>query len=468
MPQATNVLLFDDSSESATLGDACLIAVLSSITMMLRLVDIMVKKQSKRKRRNKIYQRIQRNRRTIQSLYEEYGNLFTRAYRMDYETFKVLHERLKPGIDEYISKNHNRTNYTKTGDTPTFYRPNGEIKSEIRLGAALRYFAGGSYLDITISHAIGKTDVYRSVWSVVHAANQCPSLQFKFPTTVAECKSVAEEFTFRSQAGFNNCVGCIDGMLVWTEKPLPTQCDKVGVDSGKFFCGRKGKYGLNLQGVCDAKRRFTYISVQHPATASDYLSFVTSSLYQQLTQGSGLPSGFCLYGDNAYVNESYMCVPFPNTSSGPKDAYNYYQSQLRINIECAFGILTNRWRILKSPLNANIPINRVNALISCLCKIHNFCIDNGNTKPPQRYPHDALTLMDFINETGSEDARPLGLLGGGEHFDDIPQGRRGANRRSQRLANQGQQTEHTIIPRNDMLQHVITRDVHRPRPFHMD
>ena len=62
-----------------------------------------------------------------------------------------------------------------------------------------------------------------------------PSLQFKFPTTVTECKEVAEEFTFRSQAGFNNCVGCIDGMLVWTEKPLSTQCDKVRVDSGKFL-----------------------------------------------------------------------------------------------------------------------------------------------------------------------------------------------------------------------------------------
>ena len=36
-------------------------------------------------------------------------------------------------------------------------------------------------------------------------------------------------------------------------KPLSTQCDKVGVNSGKFFCGRKGKYGLNLQGVCDVK-----------------------------------------------------------------------------------------------------------------------------------------------------------------------------------------------------------------------
>ena len=105
MPQATNILLYDYSSQSEMLGDACLIAVLSSITMVLCLVDIVVKKQSKRKRRNKIYQRIQQNRRTIQSLYDEYGILFTRAYRMDYETFKVLHDLLKPGIDEYISNN---------------------------------------------------------------------------------------------------------------------------------------------------------------------------------------------------------------------------------------------------------------------------------------------------------------------------------------------------------------------------
>ena len=98
-------------------------------------------------------------------------------------------------------------------------------------------------MDITISHAIGKIDVYCSVWSVIHATNQCPSLQFKFPTTVAECKEVAEEFMFQSQAGFNNCVGCIDGMLVWTEKPLSTQCDKAGVDSGKFFADGRPSMG---------------------------------------------------------------------------------------------------------------------------------------------------------------------------------------------------------------------------------
>ena len=41
--------------------------------------------------------------------------------------------------------------------------------------------------------------------------------------------------------------------------------------------------------------------------------------------------------------------------------------------------------------------------------------------PPQCYQHDSLTLMDFVNEQDSDDPRPIGLLGGGEHFIDIPE-----------------------------------------------
>ena len=54
---------------------------------------------------------------------------------------------------------------------------------------------------------------------------------------------------------------------------------------------------------------------------SDYSSFPMSSLYGHLTnEDTHLPSGYCLYGDNAYVNDTYMAVPYPSTSSGPKDA----------------------------------------------------------------------------------------------------------------------------------------------------
>ena len=85
--------------------------------------------------------------------------------------------------------------------------------------------------------------------------------------------------------------------------------------------------------------------------------FVTSALYGCLMNDeTTLPNGYYLYRDNAYVNDTFMTMPYPLISSGPKDAYNFYHSQVRINIECAFGILVNWWCILKMPLSAKIPI----------------------------------------------------------------------------------------------------------------
>ena len=366
MPQATNLISNDDSMQAEALGTACLVSIIGTINILLIVLDQTIRYNKKWRRSSTKH--IPRKRRTLHSLKLEYGYLFQRAYRMDYTAFHHLHELLKNGISEYIRKDQVR----HSNGGKCFHYCNGEITMELRLACALRFFAGGSYLDITISHGIGKTDVYRSVWAVVHATNSCKQLEFHFPMTQEQCKQVAQGFAPRSKAGFNNCIGCIDGMLLWTEKPNASECQKVGVDSGKFFCGRKGKFGLNLLRVCDSMRRFTYISIQHPASSSDYLAFVTSSLYVQFTEGEGLPKGFCLYGDNAYVNDTYMAVPFPNTSNGPRDSYNYYHSQVRINIECSFGVLTNRLRILKSPLSSHIPIHRINALVLCLCKLHNF------------------------------------------------------------------------------------------------
>ena len=203
------------------------------------------------------------------SIRNEYGNLFEHAYRMDYPSFLELHELLKDGIEEYVCKEVTSTN--SSANQP-FYRKNGKITMQIRLACALWYFAGGSYLDIIMSHSVGKTDFYRSIWAVVHATNECSSLDFQFPSTLAKCQSISNEFSLRSKAGFTNCIGCIDGLLIWLEKPSKDQCNEVGVDSGKFLCGQKGKFGLNLQGICDARQRFTYISIQHPASASDYLA----------------------------------------------------------------------------------------------------------------------------------------------------------------------------------------------------
>ena len=85
---------------------------------------------------------------------------------------------------------------------------------------------------------------------------------------------------------------------------------------------------------------------------------------------------------------------------------------------------------------------------------------------PNRYIHDSLTLMDFMQTGENGDVRPLGLLGGGEHFADINGGLHKASRMGQ-----GQIAFNDIIPcastclRTTMLQHVITCDIHRPHPF---
>ena len=150
---------------------------------------------------------------------------------MDFVAFHQLHELLKHGISEYIQNDQ----IHQSNGGKCFHYHNDEITTEIHLACTLQLFAGGSYLDITIFNGIGKTDVYRSVWSVIHATNSCKELEFHFLTT--QCKQVAEGFAFQSKAGFSNCIRCIDGMLLWMEKPNANECQKVGADSRKFFCG---------------------------------------------------------------------------------------------------------------------------------------------------------------------------------------------------------------------------------------
>ena len=152
MPQATNRLCYDDDSiQSETLRDACMIAVLASITTVLCWIDMYLHNNKKSTRRSTTYHCINHKRRTIQLVHQEYGCLFSRAYWMNYKGFMALHDLLQQGIKEYITNNNNCTNYTSPNNesSSSFHVHNGDISLEIHLAVALRYFAGGSYLDIS-------------------------------------------------------------------------------------------------------------------------------------------------------------------------------------------------------------------------------------------------------------------------------------------------------------------------------
>ena len=326
---------------------------------------------SNKKRKSKVkqykYIRQKRRRKSVADVYSEMGrDNFRRAYRMHYRTFVNLYHLLKSHMQRAMSY---KIGWKKGS-------PNGRIHLTVRLAVAIRFFAGGSSVDLLSIYGISRTEVNVSVTCVIAAIRNCPSLQIKFPTGHNEQMEIAKGFQELSDSKFSNCVGAIDGMLVWIRMPSKKECAKVGVGQKKFFCARKNKYGLNMQATCDSKRRFINVSIHHPAATSDFMAFQTSNFRSELEKEGFLSEGLCLFGDSAYVNTKYMVTPYQRCGSGTaEDNFNFFQSQVRITIECAFGVLVQRWGILRTPAPQQFSIKKVCDMVFALCQLHNFLIN---------------------------------------------------------------------------------------------
>jgi hypothetical protein len=322
-----------------------------------------------------------------------------------------------------------------------------------------RYFAGGSPYDIATTFGIAFSEVFVSVWRVVDAVNRSTTFDIEYPHTAEEQHEIAQEFHKVSGADIKCCAGAIDGLLIWIHKPSRNCCIATSCADGKFLCGRKNKFGLNLQAVADVKGRFLDVSIMYPGSTSDCLAFEGMELYNRLERG-GLHGDLCLFGDNAYVNTSYMATPYLG-SNQTQDTYNFFHSQLRIRVECAFGMFTERWSLLRRIMPRKITVKKTVALVTCLAKLHNFCIDERDKQdriyaPDEAYieMHGAVPLDSVTNADHQQ--IPVQLLGGGDHFDDIT---RADRRRRVRL---GMNNSNGLLPRQRMLMEKSNLGVSRP------
>jgi hypothetical protein len=293
----------------------------------------------------------------------------------------------------------------------------------LEISLALRYFAGGSPYDLIVSHGVSHSSIFNSIWRVVRAINRCNELRIQFPADHSIQRNIAEGFKAKSRVGFDNCVGCIDGLLIWTEKPAENEAHEMKTGSKAFFCGRKGKFGYNLQAVADANGRFLSVWIIHPASSSDFISFIRSKLYVKLNSPGFLADGLVLFGDNAYVSTDYMVTPYKSIRAGPKDDFNFFHSQLRINIERAFGMLVKRWAILRKPMSFRMGSRKQIALTMALCSLHNYCMDDPGTATVSLanvYSQDSnQQTATYYDERSVVNDVNRGLLHGSEHFDDI-------------------------------------------------
>lgn len=302
--------------------------------------------------------------------------------------------------------------------------------------------------------------------------NNCPELSFSYPKDHGDQQLIADGFKSVSRGIFECCAGAIDGILIWLEKPSGQHCELSQCGSKKFFCGRKKKFGLNMQATCDHEKRFLDIYLKHPASTSDYLAFCSCPLFMKLETPGFLKPGLCIFGDNAYVNTPYMATPYKAVKGGYKDAYNYFHSNCRITIECAFGMLVHRWGVLCKPMSAKLTISKVTSMVRCLCRLHNFCIDERlgrdvtlDSPSEQRDVTIASHLdSDRVNialaggsslvDWGDSGFSPDDLLHGGDHFDDVSRSVRVNRKRTDE-----------ILPREIMCNLIERWDLRRPTPI---
>jgi hypothetical protein len=238
---------------------------------------------------------IKRQRRNLPALFLEIGpSNFRRMYRMNECSFFALFDLLQPNLTQ-----------PKIKGLP----PNGIISLETRLAMALRWCAGGCKYDIATTHGVHPDEVYKSLWMLVDAVHATGVLDIKFPTSHIEQEQLAIEFKAKSGCGFWNCVGAIDGMLVWTNKPAE-KSDDMGVGPLKFFNGRKKKYGIQMQAVCGPNKKFLDVTCSHPGSASDFTMWLDSDLRTKVETEGFLKEGMQLYGDNAYaVSYTHLTLP---------------------------------------------------------------------------------------------------------------------------------------------------------------
>ncbi|CAN0370138.1 unnamed protein product, partial [Ectocarpus sp. 12 AP-2014] len=276
-------------------------------------------------------------------------NTFRKRFRMDYTDFMALADILRPKLQR---------------DEKMGALRNGSIPVEFQLAMTLRFLAGGSVFEVMDSNVIARSTAYAIVHRVIDAINQTRQLDCKWPVG-DDAEAQAELYRRRSTNGvIRRCVGAMDGLFVRMLQP----CLKRHAVPGSFYSGHKKAFGMNFQGICNASYEIIAWTMNCPGSQNDRTAFKHSGFDALLSK---MPPDCFIVGDAAYPASNRVLVPYPGTAlTRSQDAYNFYQSQARISIEQAFGILVKTWGILWKPLA--IRLDRVGHVMNAIVRLHNF------------------------------------------------------------------------------------------------
>lgn len=191
-------------------------------------------------------------------------------------------------------------------------------------------------------------------------------IHMAFPTTEEEIESIKQRFWDRWS--FPNCVGCVDGKHVRIRNPR---------HSGSMYRNYKQYFSIVLQGVAGPDYKFIAVDVGAYGKESDGGIFSNSNLSKKLDKGALGSKSFAalpgtnikvphvILGDEAYPLKTYLMRPFPGENLDTATRlFNRRLSKARQVIECTFGIVTSKWRLLLKEIE--VEPDFVDLMVQCI------------------------------------------------------------------------------------------------------
>ena len=141
-------------------------------------------------------------------------------------------------------------------------------------------------------------------------------------------------------------------------------------------------YTINCQATCDAYGKFINVEVKWPGSVHDARVFANCDIQNNYSSGKFnlfykefLPGYDCIpqlfLVDPTYPLLPYVMKEYEHCSTNEEVVFNQMLRSTRNTIECTFGKLKARCRILQRPMDT--PVDKLPNIIYVCFVLHNFC-----------------------------------------------------------------------------------------------
>lgn len=234
---------------------------------------------------------------------------------------------------------------------------------------------GNSFRSLAFSFRLGATTVANIVKEITSLLWDCLQPLHMKPPTEETFQIIAN--TFYEKWQFPHFLGAIDG------KHMRIKCP---TRSGTMFFNYKQYFSISLQAVSDANCKFICIETGAYGKQSDGGTFRNSQLFRLMEQkklnipdekflpNSNIKAPFVFIGDEAYPLLKNLMKPYArNNLTEANELFNTRLSRARKSVECSFGILTMKWRVLCKAIETHP--DTADLIIKAVCILHNTIID---------------------------------------------------------------------------------------------